>query len=195
MKKCVVLIGSIIIIIIFVMFIGNYEKWIAYNNLSRYSSLTEEQIIKSMSIIARKYTNKNVNCSISSDANHLISTQEVIDYGSVQIPPQELESNKKIIFLEGDDSSFNKNFEPIQIYGMFDCLLYLKEKNIPFELYGICWVYTSGGISNSYSQKTLITKTEFDKLYNTTDLIGLTDKQAAKILADKWIEQTGFVKK
>lgn len=123
------------------------------------------------------------------------STQEVIEYGSVLIPSQELDGNRKIIFLEGGDSSFNKNLEPIQIYGIFDCFLYLREKDIPFELYGICWVYTSGGVSNSYSQKTLITKTEFDELYNTTDLINLSDEQSAKVLADKWIEQTGFIKK
>lgn len=194
MKKYVVLIGSIIIMIIVVVFIGNYERMIAYNALPKYSTLTEEQIKKNVSIIGEKYTNKNVNCSISSNLNHLISTQEVIDYGSVLIPPQELEGNRKIIFLEGDNSSFKKNLKPIQIYGIFDCFLYLKEKSIPFELYGICWVYTSGGISNSYSQKTLIRKTEFDELYNTTNFVGLTDEQVVKVLADKWIEQTEYIK-
>lgn len=193
MKKYVVLISLIIITLILA---GNYEKWIAYYHLPKESALTESQVIKNVNIIARKYTNKNAECNITSDLNYLISAQELTEYGEDNnISPRKLENGKKIIFLQGDESGFNKNLNPTQVYGMFDCLLFLRKNTIPFELYGICWVYTAGGMDNCYSQKTIITKSEFDELYNSTNITGLTEQQAAKALGDKWIEQSGYVKK
>ena len=74
---------------------------------------------------------------------------------------------------------------------------YLEEKK-SMNIGNKTQYYTIGQVSEITGIKQNILRfceNEFDELYNETEVMGLTEEQAAKILADKWIKKTGFVKK
>ena len=72
---------------------------------------------------------------------------------------------------------------------------YLKNIKLPYNIVAISCDYISGGLDNHLEMVTAIRLSEFQELYSNTDLKGLNSSDAAKKLADKWIKQTGYVKK
>jgi len=153
------------------------------------AKLTEIQLKSNITSIARKNTKDIFSlCKILTNQQKLKVAKSNYEFF------KNMKNTERIIYLRGGDGAFTKNHQPIQIYGIFESWLFIQNKKLPYDVIAISWVYTSGGIDNNNGQITTITKPEFDELYNSNDTNGLTNEQGARILAQKWIEKTGYIK-
>jgi hypothetical protein len=151
------------------------------------SSLSESQIKSNITSIARRYTNMYADYAIW-DASDKLRFGE-------NAPPvlAKMTTNQRAISITGGESPA-QNMTPQEVYALFEMHLFLADKALPYEIVSISWDYKTIAWSGAQGQVTRITKPEFETLYHTTVLVGLSNEQAAKILADKWIEQTLYFK-
>ena len=83
---------------------------------------------------------------------------------------------------------------PMEVYGVFYCHLFLKERVVPVDIAAISWRYSSGGWNNSRYQRTTITPEVFEDLYSRCNADGMSMRRAARVLGDQWMQETGYVK-
>ena len=81
-----------------------------------------------------------------------------------------------------------------EVYGLFRCFLFLSDKTTTISVNAISWVYNSGGPDNTSFQVTTLWDEEFQELCSRIDINGMSKKKAARVLGDKWMEETGYVK-
>lgn len=159
----------------------------SFSNYNSSEELNNKQVVDSVNKIVRTYTNISAKCYLVEDKTYLYLNK-------MNITQEELANKSVNIEIEGG-TSLKKNHTPVQVYAIFECFLRLNTKKLPFDLFGMSWSFTSGGIDNTFSQRILIKKTEFDDICSATDIEGLTEGEAAKALGDKWIQKTGYEKK
>lgn len=140
--------------------------------------LSDYQLKANINRIARENSNIFASCEMEKD-----NIQEIDEMTKGQI----------LISIWGSDWIY-KNTSYREVYGIFESWLYVKSRRTKSDVGAICWSYTSGGIDNTNSVTTVITKNEFDRICNMTDVSGLKQSEAAKVLAKKWIDETGYTK-
>ena len=146
------------------------------------SSLSQSQLKNNINNIASKHTNLYARCEIW-DKNRFKNN----------VLTNDMTEKQRIISINGGDGLL-KNYQPVQVYGIFESWLFIFNKNLPYEVISIRWGYTSGGMDNTNVQTTIVTKFEFAELYNSTDISNLSNEQAVNKLADKWMEKTLYFK-
>ncbi len=169
MKKAVIICISFVLIII-LWFI--YFRYLPNQDNS---TISEAQLKSNINSIARKYSNMFTRCIIKEKDEYITN------------------DNQRAIDIYGAASIFI-NTEPSEIYGIFECWMFLKDKKLPYDVVAICWSYNSGGLDNTLTQYTTITKSEFEDIYNRVNVSGLDREQAARKIADVWMSETGYVK-
>ncbi len=150
-------------------------------------NISHIQLKSNINRIAKSYTNIFANCEIWDVNDKLRFTKD-----NISVIDNMNEDQRIISIGGGDDITENSSFK--EIYGIFESWLFVKDKKIPYDVIAICWSYTSGGIYTTTDKTTIITKSEFELIYENTDTARLNRKQAAQALANKWIKETGYVK-
>ena len=100
----------------------------------------------------------------------------------------------KLYFLLASSYSVKGDEYPMEVYGVFYCHLFLKERVVSADIAAISWRYSSGGWNNSRYQRTTITPEVFEDLYNRCNVEGMSMRKAARVLGDQWMLETGYVK-
>ena len=170
MKKIIFICVSLIVVIV---------SWFIYfRHLPNKdnSTISDAQLQSNINAIARKHTNMFAKCEIDEKYDKYISN-----------------SNQRVIGIGGAQSIYI-NTEPDEIYGIFECWMFLKDKKLPYDVVAIYWNYNKGGLDNTNEQETTITKSEFKDLHNRVDISDLDREKAANTLADAWIAETGYIK-
>ena len=153
--------------------------------------ISEMQLLSNVNAIARNH-DKKMPCFevLSSKSKLRVVREDNQDFF------ENMTEDQRILYTTGTRSIF-RNMNPDEVCGIFEIWLFVQNKKTPYEVIAVSWIYTSGGIDNTNSQITTITKPEFEKIYveNTQDIIGLDNAHAAEILMKAWIAETGYVKK
>ena len=158
------------------------------------TKISELQLKSSVNAIAKKYTNIYATCEILTSKEKLMLGGKNIESRKDRDVFDNMSKDERIIYFRGGEG-LEKKTEPIQIYAIFECWLFVQEKTLPYDIIAVAWPYTSGGMDNTNDQMTIITKGEFEEIFNESSVFNLSPEQAAHILADKWIIKTGYVKK
>ena len=152
--------------------------------------LNEEQTTECIQQVARLYRPK---ISLTASA---VSAEVAIDYKRHAADRDKilsLPSSARFFQLDSRSKLFGEAGVN-EIYGLFHCFLYLRDKTTTVDVSTITWVYNSGGPDNTSSQITTIWEDVFQELCSRIDVDGMSEKKAARVLGDKWMEETGYVK-
>ena len=189
MKKSLIIIiacVSILIIVSLIIFFSNRYSMqkLPDSSNSQFEVILTNNIMK----IFDKNTKRGGTCEIDTDKyGYLINGSNKVTYVNIN-------KNERAVYV-AENNSLSKNLKPVEIYSIFESFLYLKNIKLPYNIVAISCDYISGGLDNHLEMVTAIRLSEFQELYSNTDLKGLNSSDAAKKLADKWIKQTGYVKK
>lgn len=178
------------ILIIIIIAISVVVLW--WNIYYRYipskpgAALSESQLKSNLNSIARRYTDSTAHCTVYgiNDNNRLIKDKEL----------KITDENQKYISFNGGEP-WKRDTSPREVYALFEMYLYLENKKVPYDIIRLQWYYASIALSGEELQCARVTKIEFEELYGRVNVLGLNNEEAAKVLADKWIAETGFVKK
>ena len=152
--------------------------------------LNEEQTTDCIQQVARLYRPKISLTASAVSAEAAIEYRAFADYRDriLNLPPNarffNMNSKSKLLGEKGVN----------EIYGLFHCFLFLENKTTTVDVAVISWAYNSGGADNDSVQLTNIWAEDFQELYNRVDVDGMSEKKAARVLGDKWMEETGYVK-
>ena len=180
-------------VILLVFWINSSKITIFVGNLLTMSDsdcLSEKQLCDHIQRIARSYKpSKEVHCS------SLYKDEDLswYWYDENQGEVGQLEENQRIMYISGGDLAYGSD-DPIEVYGIFNCYLFLDNQAYDIDIVAIAWHYSSGGWNNNRYQITSITPEVFQDLYNRVDIAGLTLEEAAERLGNQWIQETGFEK-
>ena len=152
--------------------------------------LNEEQTTDCIQQVARLYRPK---ISLTASA---VSAEAAIEYRAfANYQDRILNSPPNARFFNLDSSPKFWSEEGVnEIYGLFHCFLFLRDKTTAVNVKTISWVYNSGGPDNTSFQVTTLWEEEFQALCSKVDIDGMSKKKAAQVLGDKWMEETGYVK-
>ena len=151
-------------------------------------SKPDVKLTKNIMNIFKKNTKRGGTCEILTDKfGSLIDTNNKVVY-------EDIKEDERVIFV-CESGSFSKNLETVEIYSVFESYLFLERNELPYHVIAIVCEYTNGGLDNYTENLTVIRISEFQELYKNTDLTGLNNSELAKKLAEKWIQQTGYLKK
>lgn len=189
MVKKVIIISILIAIVLFVMYrvIDMFSPHIipsnTHNNISQY----EKKLTNSIGEIFVKNTKRDVSCEFIHGKFAYEIDSNKINYENINKDERALS-----VYVYG---SYLQNLKPVEIYSVFESFMFLRNEELSYKIVAISCVYTSGGIDNTLEIVTALRLSEFQELCKNTDINGLSNSKAAKKLAEKWIKQTGYVKK
>lgn len=175
------------VILVMVLIVLTFIIYFKYMPIQPNAEISQTQLKSSINKIVRSYTNVLTNCEVWDETDKLRFKNDNIAIIN------NMDKNQIIISISGGDG-VSPNLSNREVYGIFECWLFLKDKKTVHDVIAICWSYTSSGIFTTTDKTTIITKPEFELVYENTDISELNQKQAAKVLADKWIETTGYNK-
>ena len=191
-KIMIILLALVLITSGIYVVIHTNNKKVKQNKQMEIIEVTEEQLRNNINTIAKKHTNKHAFCE-------LVGSDERDTYlfnDEVRNKVGDLGDLDRIVFIDASIvNAFKIDRSYKEVYGIFESLMYLSNKVTPFNIIGVSCVYTSGGMDNTNFQLTLVTTEEFNSLLSTTDITGLNSEQAAEVIANKWIEDIGYIKK
>lgn len=153
--------------------------------------ISHMQLKSNMIAIARKHTSRIfiAECRILTheEKGYLGNTDNRYD----KYIFDNMSDNERIVYFRAGESLKNAS-EPTQIYAIFECWLFMRDKVLPYKVIAIAWPHSSGGMDNTRDQMTIITIDEFEEIYQSTNIAGLSKEETIKTLADKWIEKAGY---
>ena len=151
--------------------------------------LTEQQVTTNLVRVVRHYRPKmGVQCIAYSNKN---KGEPIIGIEAYELVQTMTDEERYLMILGGGSSN---NLDPVEVYGIFACHLFLQDRVYPVKILAIAWYYNSGGLDNTRDQVTSITPEEFESVLEQVDIEGLARTEAAKALGDYWIQETGYVK-
>jgi archaellum component FlaF (FlaF/FlaG flagellin family) len=103
----------------------------------------------------------------------------------------EINRNSKIVIVRAQIKEVKDNLsQPFEIQEAIRILLYLKDRTLPYQVDGV-YVSVSNKWVISSQPQVLISKAEFDELYNNNNVINLDSQQIVKKLSEIRIAQNG----
>jgi len=180
----------VIIIISVISVINTYEKR-NFKLLTSKETLSEEDIIKTAEKIFKNLTTQTVKCNFEK-----YKEDGQFAGNAWNDRHKHMNDGDFYLYIKNSGTLFTnkKSKEPLEITAIFECFIYLKDKQLQHNLFGIYTNFSTGGVDNVLFHPALIMKSEFEELYNNTDMEGLTKRQSAQKLAEIWIENNGYVK-
>ena len=176
-----------IIALIITLLVSGYIIYFIYIPSQPNATISKAQLERNIDSIARSYKSLRTDCEIWDEDDKWRFEDDnipIID---------NMNENQLILYISGGDSIY-EDMSFREVYGIFESWLFVKDKKMSYEVIAICWSYSIKGIFTADGRTTIITKPEFEAIYGKTDISGLTREQAAKALAHKWIEETGYTK-
>lgn len=152
-------------------------------------SLSEQQISFYLEQIGKAYRpGKSVTCTLLTT-----DLEDLEQMGYDRAVFKDMGSNQRYILLSNPyEGKFGSGDHVVEVYGVFESYVFLKEKEYPFEIAAITWGFNSRG-KNPYLRNT-VTPEVFEDLY--TRYIGEGGGPrwlVAQTLASKWIEEVGYI--
>lgn len=149
--------------------------------------LSDYQLKANINRIARENSNIFASCKIWGEKEKWRFENDDIQ------EIDEMTKGQIIIYISGSDGIY-RNTSCREVYGIFESWLYVKSRQTKSDVAAICWSYVPEGIYTTTDRTTVITKNEFDRICSMTNISGLKRSEAAKVLAKKWIDETGYTK-
>lgn len=161
------------------------------NNISKniIPSPNKEQIINQVEQLTKKYNKKYTDSKI-------IDKEELqrFDKKNIYEFSQQMKPEDSVLYIYGVAGWNNDINIPNEIYATFDALLYLYNIKSPCNISAVVYHYNYSTIDLSKDFWIIISKLEFEKLYNETDITGLSRNQAIQVLSNKWIDQVDYIR-
>ena len=178
-----------ILIIVITLILGLEAYFIYFVFIPEKSDykLSAIQLQSKINRIASDYKNIFTNCKF-------FTMEQKKRFENDGIPEINNMTEGQIIISIGGGDSVYRDISNNEIYGIFECWLFVKEKKLPFEVIAICWSYSTEGAYTTTDRTTTISRSEFDWIFQNTNIDNMDVKNAAKALGDNWIEFTGYSK-
>jgi len=184
----------IIIVVIFIMIISiiyfNHNKQVRLSTLSKENTLIDENQMKDDIRILAELQHMDVGDFVYINNNGKDRYSQYFDKNG------EIDNTKKVIkvILKAKSSKYEKE-SPIEIRFLMQVYLYLKQRNYNFEIIAIRMLYKPKG-TPAFTKDNVIDEyiRNLDKIYEEIYYKGATDEDLITKMAEKWIEDTGYVR-
>ena len=162
-----------------------------------YVVLSKEELSKNITAIGGYYSVNSPQVRALEIGNYVLWNERIDMF--VSETGISLNEEEVLITITGGsgDTMFSPRVKrPVEIQALFHFFLYISNAEIPFNIIGMQWIYSGGGLFGSPYNTANISYAEFEELLSRTNLsFRLTRSGKAKKLARKWIKETGYVKR
>ena len=142
-------------------------------------TINEMQIINQADIIAKSYCKNHSNAVLLNfNERKRVSDSYIFD---------DMTDKERILFLR-QKTTFFEITKKDELQTIFQIFLYLRNKTTEVDVIAIAYSYTSGGIDNTQSEVIIVSKQEFEELYNQIS-INEGKSVTSLLLAQSWKEK------
>ncbi|MGL4483320.1 MAG: hypothetical protein ACRCUS_00050 [Anaerovoracaceae bacterium] len=186
MKKKIIILSIIVVIaVIGIICITQYIKSIP---IPKDEYITTEMLIKHTTKILRKNgSHRSYSELLNDEREWLIDSSN--ENRSVM---NKIGKDSPILELYYVGKGWNKDYlEPRELYSMFECFLFMRDRNIEEDIAAIiCDVMSRGDYIDSGGVRSfvLISTSEFENLYGFIKDTNKSDEELAKELTELWLE-------